>query len=110
MTHWIFLSGAITAEVLGTISLKLSNGFEHVIYVVPTLILYSLSFWLLAFALKGIELSVAYAIWGGLGIAIVALIGVAVFNESLNLVKVLCLLAIIAGVVGLHISTNPLPT
>lgn len=102
MMHWSYLGIAILAEVLGTVSLKLSNGFEVGLYVVSTAVCYTISFWLLALALKGIELGIAYAVWAGVGTATVAIVGVAVFNESFNLIKVLSILAIVVGVVGVH--------
>ena len=108
MIYWLYLGIAIVAGVLGTISLKLSNGFEIVGYVFSTAVCYTLSFWLLALALKGIELGMAYAVWAGVGTAVVAIVGVAVFNESLNLIKVLSILAIVAGVIGIHLADKSL--
>lgn len=104
MIYWLYLGIAIVAEVFGTVSLKLSNGFEVVGYVISTAVCYTLSFWLLALALKGIELSMAYAVWAGVGTAVVAIVGIAIFHESLNVIKVLSILAIVTGVVGLHLA------
>lgn len=108
MIYWLYLGVAIVAEVLGTVSLKLSNGFEIVGYVLSTAVCYTLSFWLLALALKGIELGMAYAVWAGIGTAVVAIVGIAIFNESLNLIKVLSILAIVVGVVGIHLADKSL--
>ena len=110
MIYWLYLGIAIVAEVLGTVSLKLSNGFEVVGYVISTVVCYTFSFWLLALALKGIELGMAYAVWAGVGTATVAIIGIAIFNESLNTIKVLSILAIVVGVVGIHLADKSIAT
>lgn len=106
MNHWIVLSLAIGCEVAGTICLKLSKGFEIWGWVALVACFYSLSFWLLAVALRNIELSMAYAIWAGVGTALVAMVGVLAFHESISWIKFLSLLLIVLGVVGLHLSSG----
>ena len=101
---WILLAFAIVAEVAGTTAMKLSRGFEVWQWTVALTVCYVVSFYLLALALKRIEIGVAYAIWAGAGTALVALIGIAVFNEAMTTVRVVSLTAIIAGVVGLNLS------
>lgn len=104
MNVWVLLTFAIVAEVSGTIAMKLSQGFAVWQWTVTLAICYAASFYLLALALKHIEVGIAYAIWAGAGTALVALIGIAVFNESMTTVKLFSLAAIIAGVVGLNLS------
>lgn len=104
MNHWLFLAGAILTEVCGTVSMKLSDGFEHTVYSVLVYVCYGISFYLLAMALKSIDIGIAYAIWAAVGTALIAVIGVAFFSEGVNAVKVISLAAIIAGVVGLNLS------
>ena len=104
MNVWVLLTFAIVSEVSGTIAMKLSQGFAVWQWTVTLAICYALSFYLLALALKHIEVGIAYAIWAGAGTALVALIGIAVFNESMTTVKLFSLAAIIAGVVGLNLS------
>ncbi len=104
MIFWNYLTFAIIAEISGTVCLKLSNGFENLSFAIPTFALYGISFWLLALSLKGIELGIAYAIWAGVGTAVVAVIGIFFLNESTNLYKILCIVAIVIGVVGLHLA------
>lgn len=101
---WLFLSAAIGLELLGTISLKLSDGLSRPGLALIVLLAYVSSFSLLAQALKQIEVGVAYAIWSGLGTALIACVGVLCFQESFSLLKVLSLLLIIAGVIGLNIA------
>ncbi|WP_436536063.1 DMT family transporter [Actinoplanes sp. HUAS TT8] len=101
---WILLIGAIAAEVVGTTALKMSSGLSR---LVPSLIVgvaYVLSFTLLALAVRHLQVSVAYAIWSGVGTAAIALIGWHVFGESLTVAKVSAMLLIIAGVVILNLT------
>ena len=108
MQHWILLAGAIVLEVAGTTSMKLSEGFTR---FVPTLLLfvfYAASFAALTFALRKIEISVAYALWSGIGTALIAAIGILYFRETATLMKFVSVLFIIIGVVGLNLSAaNP---
>ncbi len=106
MNHWIYLSLAIVTEVAGTICMKLSNGFEQTMYSVLVFVFYGISFYLLTIALKYIDVSIAYAIWAGVGVALISLLGLVVFNEPLSTLKVLSLAAIVGGVVGLNLSAT----
>ena len=104
MSYWIYLGFAIVAEVAGTACLKLSHGFEVTTYAVLVYVLYGLSFYLLALALKGIDVSVAYAIWAGVGVALISVLGLVVFKEAFTALKAASLAVIIAGVVGLNLA------
>ncbi len=101
---WILLIGAIAAEVTATSALKQSAGFTR---LVPTLVVgagYLLSFGLLALAVKELQISVAYAIWSGVGTAAITVIGMYAFDEPLTAAKGAGLLLIIGGVVVLNLS------
>ena len=102
--YWLYLAMAILFEVAGTTSMKLSQGFTKVTPSVLVFLLYGVSFSCMILALKRIELGVAYAVWSGLGTALIALIGIAWFQESVTLLKVASIAFIILGVVGLHLS------
>jgi len=102
--HWFYLILAILFEVAGTTSMKVSEGFTKVVPSVMMFIFYILSLTALTFALKKIEMSTAYAIWGGLGTALITIIGIVFFSETVSLLKVGSILLIIVGVVGLHLS------
>lgn len=104
MSHWIFLAGAILLEVCGTVCMKLSNGFEHLVYSILVYVFYGFSFYMLAIALKTIDIGIAYAIWAAVGTALIAAIGVAFFSEGMDVIKAVSLAAIIAGVIGLNLS------
>jgi small multidrug resistance pump len=102
--YWIYLIIAILTEVAGTTALKLSQGLTKIIPAIAMAIFYIVSFIFLAFALKKIEVGTAYAIWSGIGTALIALIGFLWFQESLDTLKVVSLGLIILGVVGLNLS------
>jgi len=104
MNHWLFLVCAILFEVSGTTSMKLSHGFSRIVPSILMFLFYGLSFVALTFAIKKFDVSVAYAVWSGLGTALIATIGIIYFKEPLTALKVVCTLLIIAGVVGLNYS------
>ncbi|MBK5965221.1 hypothetical protein CCR95_14270 [Thiocystis minor] len=101
MQHWFFLAGAIALEVAGTTAMKLSASFTKLIPSVLLFVFYAASFVALTFALKKIDVSVAYAVWSGVGTALIAAIGILYFREPATALKFISLLLIIAGVVGL---------
>jgi small multidrug resistance pump len=100
----IYLAAAIVLEICGTTSLKLSDGFTRIGPAGAVVISYVASFALLSLALRGIELSIAYAVWSGVGTAVVAAIGILWFGESAGAWKLLCLVLVVLGVAGLHLS------
>lgn len=104
MTHWLYLIVSIVTEVAGTTFLKASDGFTRLVPSLLVLVFYGLSFFFFAIALKRIELSVGYAIWAGVGTALVSVIGITVFAEPLTPVKAMSIAAIVAGVVGLNLA------
>ncbi|UOF02195.1 DMT family transporter [Bdellovibrio reynosensis] len=99
---YLYLAMAIVFEVIGTITMKYSEGFTKVLPVIMTVICHGICFVALAVALKSLPVSLAYAIWAGVGTAIMALIGLFMFNEPLPIQKVLATSLIIAGVVMLN--------
>jgi small multidrug resistance pump len=101
---WLYLVAAIVLEVCGTTCMKLSHGFTRWTPSVLLFVFYGLAFTAVTLAIKQIEISVAYAIWSGLGTALIAAIGILWFKESLNAMKVASLALIILGIVGLHLS------
>ena len=104
MQGWFLLIAAIAAEVGGTTCLKLSEGFSKLIPSVGVALFYPVSFVFLAVVLKTMDVSVAYAIWSGLGTALIAIIGFLIFDEPMSVIRVASLALIVAGVVGLQLS------
>jgi small multidrug resistance pump len=97
---------AILLEVAGTINMKLSEGFSKPVPSVLVLFFYALSIIALTFAVNRLDVSVAYALWSGMGTALVAIIGLWFFQESITIIKVVALGLIIVGVVMLHSTSS----
>ena len=104
MNPWFALAGAIALEVSGTVSMKLSDGFTKLVPSILIFVFYTASFIMLTLALKKIDVSVAYAIWAGVGTALITIIGILYFKEPLSALKVFSIFLIIAGVIGLNLS------
>ncbi len=104
MQSWFLLLAAIVTEVGGTTCLKLSDGFSRLMPSLGVVVLYPLCFVFLAAALKSIDMGVAYAIWSGLGTALIATIGILIFGEPISGIRIASLGFIIIGVVGLQLS------
>lgn len=113
--HWLFLLLAIVFEVFGTTAMKLSMGFTRLTPSIAMLVLYLLSLSMLTLALRAIDVSLAYAVWSGLGTALIAVLGMTWFQEPVSLPKLFCIGLIVAGVMGLnyfgggHTNETPLP-
>lgn len=104
MNPWIALAAAIALEVSGTVSMKFSEGFTRLVPSVLIFVFYGAAFALLTLALKRLDVSLAYAVWAGAGTALVALLGVWLFDEPMPPLKVISLVLIVAGVVGLNLA------
>ena len=102
-TSSLILGAAIVSEVIATSALKASDGFTRLWPSVVTAIGYLISFYLLSLVLKTISVGVAYAIWSGLGIVLIACIGWAVFGQKLDLPALLGMALIIAGVAVINL-------
>ena len=98
----LWLALAIGSEIIATVSLKLSNGFTKPIPSVVVVLGYAISFYALSISLRAIPLGVVYAIWSGVGTAAIVVIGLFLFRETLDLVKVVGIGLIITGVVMLN--------
>ena len=106
MQSWLILIAAIILEVAGTTAMKLSDGFTRPLPSVLLVVFYLFSLVALTLALKRIDVSVAYAVWAGVGTVLVAVMGMFWFKEPVSLLKVGSILLIAAGVVGLHLGTT----
>lgn len=103
---YFILSIAIIAEVIGTLALKASDGFSRPVPSLITVIGYGIAFYGLSLVLKSISVGVAYAIWSGCGIVLVALLGWLWFRQSLDLPAMLGMGMIIAGVAVMNLFSN----
>lgn len=103
MQKWLFLSAAIVCEVIATSALKSSEGFSR---LWPSLIVatgYMAAFYFLSLTLKTIPVGVAYAIWSGAGIVLIALIARVFLGQTLDTPAIIGLSLIVAGVVVLNL-------
>jgi small multidrug resistance pump len=104
MNYYYLLLLAIAFEVCGTTCMKLSNGFSKLIPSILIFVFYAASFSVFTLALKKIDVSIGYAIWAGLGTALITVIGIFWFKEPVNALKMISLIVVIAGVIGLNLS------
>ena len=98
----LYLAFAITSEVIATVALKHTEGFSRPLPIALVVVGYAVSFWLLALVLRHFSVGTTYAIWSAVGTAAIALIGIAAYGESVNVLRVASLGLIILGVVGLN--------
>ena len=102
---YVFLGLAILFEIVGTSLLKISDGFTRLWPSVGVAVGYGMAFWMLSLTLRSVPLSIAYAVWAGLGTALIAVVGIWLFGEPLSILKVIGISLIIAGVVALNIDS-----
>ncbi|MGG6310014.1 DMT family transporter [Paenibacillus macerans] len=101
---WLFLALAIVLELSGTVSMKLSESFTRWAPSVLMFVFYGASFTCLNFALGYMKVSTVYAVWSGIGIVLISLVGGLVFQEKLSLPSMLWIGIIVIGVIGLNMS------
>ncbi|MDF0650548.1 MAG: QacE family quaternary ammonium compound efflux SMR transporter [Nitrospira sp. LK265] len=108
-TQWLFLAVAIVSEVIGTSTLKASEGFTRLWPSVIVVAGYASAFYFLSLTLKTIPVGVAYAIWSGAGIALIALIAWALYDQVLDLPAIIGMSLIVAGILVLNLSSKTFP-
>lgn len=106
---YLILALAVLAETIGTTALQASQQFTRVLPTAITIVAYGAAFYLLGIALKYFPVGIAYAIWSGLGIVLIAVIGLAVFGQRLDLPAVLGMGMILAGILVIHLFSNATP-
>jgi small multidrug resistance pump len=100
---YLFLAVAIVAEVIGTSALKAAAGFTRPLPSLVVVVGYGVAFYFLSLALKSIPVGVAYAIWSGVGVALITLIGWLVFKQRLDAAALAGIALIVAGVVVIQV-------
>ncbi|MBE1159007.1 DMT family transporter [Dyella acidiphila] len=103
MQAWLTLGLAILAEVIATSALKASNGFSALLPSVVVIAGYGVAFFCLSLTLRQLPLGIAYAVWSGAGTALIALIGVVIYKQRLDLPAMLGIALIVAGVLVLNL-------
>ena len=105
MTPWLALLLAGMMEIFWAIGLKYSDGFSRFWPSVGTALAIPLSFVFLSFSLKSVPFGTAYAIWTGIGAAGAVIIGMVLFEERADLLRIGCVSLIIVGMIGLRLAT-----
>lgn len=102
MNPWTYLFIGIVFEVAGTSCLKFSNGFSDPLWLSLCMACFICALFALSLSVKTLDLSIVYAIWSGVGITMVSVIGVLFFQEQITFYKVLFISLIVIGVSGLQ--------
>ncbi len=103
--NWLILFVAGLFEIAWAIGLKYSDGFTRLLPSALTVLAMFLSVLLLGFAMKNLPVGTAYAVWVGIGAIGTAILGIFLFNESVNIGRIVSLLFIFVGIVGLKLAT-----
>lgn len=106
IVSYLALAGAIICEVTGTAYLQKSAQFTKLTPTAVMAVFYILSFYLLSVALRALPLGAAYAVWGGLGIVLTAIISVVVFKQTLDAMAIFGITMIVGGVVVVNVFSN----
>lgn len=105
---WPPLLIAIALEVTATLSLRAAEGFTHPFWLIPVVIGYSGSLWLLSVVLdRGMPVGVAYGIWSAIGVVLTAVMGTVLFDELLGTVQIIGIGAIVVGVLLVELGSHP---
>lgn len=103
---WLYLAIAIVAELIATSSLKASEGFSRLLPSAITVVGYLVSFYFLSQTLREIPVGIAYAIWSGVGIVLISLIGLVFFKQHLDLPALIGIGLIVAGVIVMNVFSD----
>jgi small multidrug resistance pump len=101
--HWLILTIAIVSEVIATSALKASDGFTRLLPSVVVVVGYGIAFYCLALVLRTLPVGVVYAIWSGVGVALIALVGWLLYGQALDLAAIVGIGLIVAGVAVLNV-------
>ena len=104
--EWVYLMLAGVLEVVWAVGLKYSEGFTKLWPSVITIVATVASFWLLALSMKHLPLGTGYAIWVGIGAVGTAIFGMIIFKEPATVARLMCIGLIVAGIVGLKLTSG----
>lgn len=103
MQHWLYLGVAIISEVIATSALKAAEGFTRPLPSLIVVIGYGIAFYCLSVVLRTLPVGITYAIWSGVGVALISLVGWLLYGQTLDLPAVIGITLIVAGVVVLNV-------
>lgn len=107
LAAWLLVAASVVAEVIGTVALKHSDGFSRLLPSGAAASCYALAIWLMAVAMRQLEMGITYAVWAASGTAATALVGIAFFGEQVGLVNAMGLVCVVGGVVMLNLGGEP---
>ena len=103
MNHWLALATAIVAEVVGTTALKASNEFTRMLPSLIVVVGYGTAFYFMAVSMRVLPVGIMYAIWSGMGIVLVSIIGWVVYRQALDVPAMIGMGLIIAGAIVINV-------
>jgi len=103
---WLMIAASVVAEVVGTVALKHSDGFSKLLPSGTAAASYALAIWLMAVAMRQLDMGVTYAVWAASGTAATALVGIAFYGEQMGGIKALGLVCVVGGVVMLNLGSH----
>jgi small multidrug resistance pump len=107
LAAWLLVAASVVAEVIGTVALKYSDGMSRLLPSGAAATCYGLAIWLMALAMRQLDMGITYAVWAASGTAATALVGIAFFGEQVGLAKALGLVCVVGGVVMLNLGGEP---
>lgn len=105
LSAWLLVAASVIAEVAGTVALKYSDGFSRLLPSGMAAACYALAIWLMAVAMRQLDMGLTYAVWAASGTAAAAVVGMALFGEPVGVIKVVGLVCMVGGVVMLHLGS-----
>lgn len=105
--EWVLLFVAILIEVAASTVFKYANGIQNLGAFLGGMVLFVISLTIWSFSLTNLDVSVAYAVWAGVGTALIVVVGALLFDEPLNALKLLFIGMIIVGAIGLNLTGSP---
>lgn len=103
MNHWLALAIAIVAEVIGTTALKASNEFTRLLPSLIVILGYGTAFYFMAISMRVLPVGIMYAIWSGMGIVLISILGWLVYRQTLDLPAMIGMSFIIVGVIIINV-------
>jgi small multidrug resistance pump len=107
LAAWLLVAASVVAEVIGTVALKYSDGMSRLLPSGAAATCYGLAIWLMAVAMRQLDMGITYAVWAASGTAATALVGIALFGEQVGLLKATGLVCVVSGVVMLNLGAEP---
>ncbi|MFT6551894.1 MAG: small multidrug resistance pump [Zhongshania marina] len=106
MSTYLYLAVAIISEVIATSALKSSDGFSKLMPSIAVVLGYGIAFYCLSIVLRTMPVGITYAIWSGLGVVLIAIVGLLYYGQRLDLPALLGMCLIVAGVVVINVFSN----